>query len=49
MEAIESFVNIRDRLIYLLSLYLGSLIMIESLPLRSSFYLFVYIIFMMHI
>ena len=47
MEAIESFVNIRDRLIYLLSLHLGSLIMIESLPLRFGFCLIVYIILTM--
>jgi len=33
MEAIESFVNIRDRLIYLLSLHLSGLILIESLHL----------------
>ena len=35
MEVIESCVNIRDSLIYLLSLYLGGLILIESLPLRQ--------------
>jgi len=36
MEGTESYVNILDKLIYMLFLYLSDLIMIESLPLRIS-------------